>query len=94
MTTWLDVAREYFPDNEEAELKYILFNCTCYPFGDEQQVREQLQELKEIDAQGINIYEYVDEKIERAMNESLNEGSNQISDGTTERYQPEPTGVD
>lgn len=84
MTTWLDVAKEYFTEVSEEELGYILFNCTCYPFGDEQQVRAQLQELKEVHAQGINIYDYVDEKFERAADEILNEGSNHVSDGTTE----------
>ena len=78
MATWIDVAREYFPNSQETELKNILINCTCFPFGNEPEVRIQLQELKEVYAQGINIYDYVDEKTERAANESLNKGPNQI----------------
>lgn len=84
MTTWIDVAREYFPNSQETELKNILINCTCFPFGNELEVRTQLQELKEIDAQGINIYDYVDEKIKRAANEILNKDSNQVFDRTIE----------
>ncbi len=43
--TWRDMAREYVPKATDEEIDFILWEYTCYPFGSEEDVRNQLKNL-------------------------------------------------
>jgi len=43
--TWRDLVRQYWPSVTDEEADSILWNCTCFPFGSLERVREQLAEL-------------------------------------------------
>ncbi len=45
--TWLDLAREYFPDANDDELDSLLWNCTAFPVAGVDTIRNQLQHLKD-----------------------------------------------
>ena len=40
--TWLELVHEYYPGVSDDEANALLWGGTCYPFGKEGQVREQL----------------------------------------------------
>lgn len=46
--TWMDLAREIFPDATEDHLDFILWNHTAFPFADVDHIRRQLIDYKNI----------------------------------------------
>lgn len=55
MTTWQDVAREYFPEDSDEILDFILWNKTAFPFADEAKTREQLATYQRACALGRDV---------------------------------------
>lgn len=44
--TWMDLAREVFPDATEEYLDFVLWNHTAFPFADADHVKKQLIDYK------------------------------------------------
>jgi hypothetical protein len=42
---WGDLVRQYKPNATAEEIDFILWEHTCYPFGNEEMVRKNLKEL-------------------------------------------------
>ena len=45
--TWRDLVLKYFPNISDDEIKFILWEKTCYPFGDIEIVEKQIKQYKE-----------------------------------------------
>lgn len=45
--TWQDLVRQYWPSATDEEVDSILWNCTCFPFGSVDKIRDQLSALAE-----------------------------------------------
>lgn len=43
--TWGDVVRKYFPDATDKECDFLLWEKTCFPMGDREEIEEQLCQL-------------------------------------------------
>jgi hypothetical protein len=43
--TWEDLARQYLPDFTDAQLGYVLWNETSFPFGDLAEIRRHLRQF-------------------------------------------------
>jgi len=43
--TWRDSVRQYWPNASDEEADGILWNCTCFPFGAPEKIKEQLSNL-------------------------------------------------
>lgn len=44
--TWIDLVRKYFPNATDEEADFILWEKTCFPFGNVSQVEKQIKEFK------------------------------------------------
>lgn len=43
--TWLDIFKEYKPDITEEAATSILWNYTCYPFGDTEMITREIKDF-------------------------------------------------
>ena len=46
--TWVDLVRDYFPDEDDKTCDCILWNLTAFPMGGLEIVKKQLEHAKEI----------------------------------------------
>lgn len=49
-----DAIKEYWPNLPEHKWSDLLMNCTCFPFGDHEQVAKHLKEMAEKSGQDLN----------------------------------------
>lgn len=50
----VDAIKEYWPNLPEERWSDLLFNCTCYPCGDGDDVAKQVKEMAEKSGQDLN----------------------------------------
>lgn len=41
--TWIDVVHEYFPTATEEQCEKFMWNATCFPFGNKDQIYKNIQ---------------------------------------------------
>lgn len=44
--TWNDLVRKYFPNANDEECEFILWERTAYPFANVEEVEKELQKMK------------------------------------------------
>lgn len=62
----VDAVIEIFPDADDDYRNYLLWNYTCFPFGEPEQVREMLEHVREVGTARVD--REFDEQYEAALN--------------------------